>query len=69
MAVQPQHVHGDVLDGVGQCKITRRRERSPAARPNPPAAICDSVAQLAEHVTFNHRVPGSSPGRVTNLRS
>src|SRR5688500_9866036 len=24
----------------------------------------EPVAQLVEHVTFNHRVPGSSPGRL-----
>jgi hypothetical protein len=27
------------------------------------------VAQLVEHVTFNHRVPGSSPGRLTPLKT
>ena len=25
----------------------------------------EPVAQVVEHVTFNHRVPGSSPGRLT----
>ena len=27
---------------------------------------CGSLAQLVEHMTFNHGVPGSSPGWVTN---
>ncbi len=26
----------------------------------------DSVAQVVEHLTFNQRVPGSSPGGVTS---
>ena len=25
----------------------------------------EPLAQVVEHVTFNHRVPGSSPGRLT----
>lgn len=29
----------------------------------------EPVAQVVEHVTFNHRVPGSSPGRLTNKSS
>ena len=27
------------------------------------------VAQLVEHLTFNQRVPGSSPGQVTNKKA
>src|SRR5450756_977521 len=27
--------------------------------------FCGPVAQLVEHVTFNHRVAGSSPARLT----
>jgi integrase len=29
--------------------------------------ICGPVAQLVEHVTFNHRVAGSSPARLTSF--
>jgi hypothetical protein len=28
-------------------------------------SLGEPVAQAVEHVTFNHRVPGSSPGRLT----
>ncbi len=27
--------------------------------------VVDPVAQLVEHLTFNQRVPGSNPGRIT----
>ena len=27
----------------------------------------DRLAQLVEHLTFNQRVPGSSPGQVTKI--
>ena len=33
-----------------------------------PANNLEGVAQLAEHVTFNHRVEGSNPSALTNLR-
>ena len=29
----------------------------------------DPVAQLAEHLTFNQRVPGSSPGGITKRKA
>ena len=33
--------------------------------PSHPSHGNDSVAQAVEHLTFNQRVPGSIPGRVT----
>ena len=33
--------------------------------PSHPSHDHDSVAQAVEHLTFNQRVPGSIPGRVT----
>ena len=30
--------------------------------------MVDLVAQLVEHLTFNQRVPGSSPGQVTKKK-
>ena len=33
--------------------------------PSHPSQDHDSVAQAVEHLTFNQRVPGSIPGRVT----
>jgi hypothetical protein len=31
--------------------------------------LCDLVAQLVEHLTFNQRVAGSSPAQITTAHS
>ena len=36
------------------------------ANPATPAILFGPLAQLAEHVTFNHGVPGSNLGWITN---
>jgi hypothetical protein len=37
-----------------------------ASDPKDPSTASERVAQSVEHLTFNQRVPGSSPGALTN---
>ena len=37
--------------------------------PRVPRAAGERVAQVVERVTFNHQVPGSSPGALTTANS
>jgi hypothetical protein len=49
-----------VAAGYG-CNLLTKLAFDPAAS----IRAGEPLAQVAEHVTFNHRVPGSNPGRLT----